>query len=51
MTRWHPLAPTEDTFFTTAPMQVTHTAHIPAPKELMWRTLIADTAVHSWAQL
>ncbi|GAA1227586.1 SRPBCC family protein [Prauserella halophila] len=50
MPRWHSLAPSDDTFLSTARFRFRHTVDLRADTEQVWRVLTADNAPATWAR-
>lgn len=48
MTRWFPLAESDDEFLRTARFRFAHTVDVPAPAERVWEAFSADDALVSW---
>ncbi|GAB3452059.1 SRPBCC family protein [Actinophytocola sediminis] len=50
MTRWYPLAESDDEFLDRARFRLDHEVVLPAPADRVWQALTADDALVSWAR-
>ncbi|MEV2225598.1 SRPBCC family protein [Nocardia vinacea] len=50
MTRWFPLADSDDTLIQNGPIRFRHSVIVPAEPERVWHLLTADDALVSWAR-
>jgi hypothetical protein len=48
MTRWHPLEPTDDEFFTSAPHVFRYQKRFAATPEQVWESLTSDVSLAAW---
>ncbi len=48
MTRWHPLEPTDDEFFTSAPHVLRYQKRFAATPEQVWESLTSDVSLAAW---
>lgn len=48
MTRWHPLEPADEAFFTTAPHLYRYPVDLPVPPERVWESLQSDESLGAW---
>jgi uncharacterized protein YndB with AHSA1/START domain len=48
MTRWHPLEPTDDEFFTSAPHVFRYQKRFAATPEQVWESLTSDISIAAW---
>lgn len=51
MTRWYPLADSDDAFLTSARFRFVHTVNVPACPRRVWEMFSADDAVMAWTRL
>jgi len=51
VTRWYPLAATDDEFLQTARFRLVHVVNAPTDTDHVWSVLTADDALVSWARL
>ena len=48
MTRWHPLEPADDEFFTSAPHVFRYQKRFAATPEQVWALLTSDISIAAW---
>jgi hypothetical protein len=51
MTRWHPLEPADDEFFTSAPHVFRYQKRFAATPEQVWESLTSDESVAAWGPM
>ncbi len=51
MTRWYPLAATDDEFLQTARFRLVHIVNVSTDTDHVWSVLTAHDALVSWARL
>lgn len=51
MARWYPLAPCDDSYFSSAPHIYRYTHELPASPERVWESLVSDNSVADWSPL
>jgi uncharacterized protein YndB with AHSA1/START domain len=49
MTRWYPIEPADDDFFTSAPHVFRYSRRFSAPVERVWESLTSDDSVAAWS--
>jgi Polyketide cyclase / dehydrase and lipid transport len=49
MTRWHPVEPADEGFFTSAPHVFRYSKRFAAPPERVWESLASDESVAAWS--
>jgi hypothetical protein len=48
VTRWYPLQPADEDFFTSAPHVFTYQKRFAAPPQAVWESLISDDSIAAW---